>query len=429
MESYNGRRRVISITITIGIILMLIFSGPSSAVTAKLLMDGLDGTEVGETGFFYFNVTIGGNERIPITDFSIDGLPDINGSPDGRLVFGTGDVGTAVGETATRGNYIIELVKIHGWVGGENCGYGYGYGQGHGYGYGYDYGYGYGYESNYDCAPYLGYGYGYPFIDYGCSYGYGYDCDYGYGYGYDCGYGYGYGYGYESPDSRYTELAYRITVNTTGATVGTYDAVGTVNTGASGKPHFATSTTSFTLVGTSSPIVTNASASRDTILNDNGRPRSPGTNVAVLSANVTDDGSGVSSVTINLTPIGGSAAQPMACVGDDRWEVTTNAVRGVNLTNQLVISATDNAGNCNDSVAIALTVLRRGDVYRDNIIGVDDAFYVLDYLGDPDAVIEPPSVLVGDVVDRYGHPEGDGVVDMIDALYLMECTIGAKDAP
>lgn len=411
MESYNGRRRVISITITIGIILMLIFSGPSSAVTAKLLMDGLDGTEVGGTGFFYFNVTIGGNERIPIADFSIDGLPDINGSPEGRLVFGHGDVGTAVGDTATSGNYLIELVKIHGWVGGENCGYGYGDGLGYGYGYGY------GYESNYDYAPYIGYGYGYPFIDYGCSYGYGYD------------YGYGYGYGYESPDSRYTELAYRITVDTTGATVGTYDAVGMVNTGASGKPHFTTSMTSFTLVGTSSPIVTNASASRDTILNDNGRPRSPGTNVAVLSANVTDKGSGVLSVTINLTPIGGSAAQPMACVGDDRWEVSTNAVMGVNLTNQLVISATDNAGNCNDSVAIALTVLRRGDVYRDNIIGVDDAFYILDYLDDPDAAIEPPSVLVGDVVDRYGHPEGDGVVDMIDGLYLMECTIGAKDAP
>ncbi|MEA1865176.1 MAG: hypothetical protein U9N46_08285 [Euryarchaeota archaeon] len=417
MELYNGRRRVISITITIGIILMLIFSGPSSAVTAKLLMDGLDGTEVGETGFFYFNVTIGGNERIPIADFSIDGLPDINGSPEGRLVFGPGDVGTAVGDTATSGNYLIELVKIHGWVGGENCGYGYDDGLGYGYGYGY------GYESNYDYAPYIGYGYGYPFIDYGCSYGYGYD--YGYGYGYD----YGYGYGYESQDSRYTELAYRITVDTTGATVGTYDAVGMVNTGASGKPHFTTSTTSFTLVGTSSPIVTNASASRDTILNDNGRPRSPGTNVAVLGVDVTDKGSGVSSVTINLTPIGGSAAQPMACVGDDRWEVTTNAVMGVNLTNQLVISATDNAGNCNDSVAIALTVLRRGDVYRDNIIGVDDAFYILDYLDDPDAVIEPPSVLVGDVVDRYGHPEGDGVVDMIDGLYLMECTIGAKDAP
>jgi len=401
---------------------MLIFSGPSSAVTAKLLMDGLDGTEVGDTGFFYFNVTIGGNERIPIADFSIAGLPDINGSPDGRLVFSLGDVGTAVGDAATSGNYLIELVAIHGWVGGENCGYGYEYG--------YDYGYGYGYESNYNYAPYLGYGYGYPFIDYGCSYGYGYDYgyEYGYDYGYGYGYDYGYGYGYESPDSQYTKLAYKITVNTTGATVGTYNAVGNINTGASGKPHFATSATSFTLVGTSPPIVANASASRDTILNDNGRPRAPGTNVAVLSANVTDD-SGVSSVTINLTHIGGSAAQPMACVGDDRWEVTTNAVMGVNLTNQLVISATDNAGNCNDSVAITLTVLRRGDVYRDNIIGVDDAFYVLDYLDDPDAAIEPPSVLVGDVVDRYGHPEGDGVVDMIDALYLMECTIGAKDAP
>jgi hypothetical protein len=37
------------------------------------------------------------------------------------------------------------------------------------------------------------------------------------------------------------------------------------------------------------PIVSNPSATPDTILNDNGRPRIPGTNISQLSVTVTDD--------------------------------------------------------------------------------------------------------------------------------------------
>ena len=64
----------------------------------------------------------------------------------------------------------------------------------------------------------------------------------------------------------------------------------------------------------------------------------------------------------------------------DIWTVTVNASAGINLTHQLTINATDNKGNFNDSVSITLTVLRRGDVYRDNVIDSNDVIYIARYL-------------------------------------------------
>ena len=53
-------KHTIGVVVTLGIILMLIFAGPSSAVTVNLAMDGMQNKQVGQTGFFYFNVTIEG---------------------------------------------------------------------------------------------------------------------------------------------------------------------------------------------------------------------------------------------------------------------------------------------------------------------------------------------------------------------------------
>jgi len=206
MRELQGKRRILNVIITLGIILMLIFSGPSSAVTVRLSMDGLDNKEVGQPGFFYFNVTIGGDERIPIANFTITGLPDISGSSGGTLLFNLSDIGTTEGNTTTKGNYVIELFAIYGWTSGST-------------------GYGYGYSSNEQTAPYEGTGYGYDFT------------------------GEGYGYGTWNPSAdQYTKLSYKITVNTTGVTPGTYNVAGNVNTGQpSVLPAFTSSVTSFTL--------------------------------------------------------------------------------------------------------------------------------------------------------------------------------------
>jgi hypothetical protein len=179
------------------------------------------------------------------------------------------------------------------------------------------------------------------------------------------------------------------------------------------------------------PLVTNASASRDTILNDNGRARAPGTNVTVLNVTVTDSGSGVANVTINLSSIGGSPVQPMEQIPETNiWTVTMNATAGINLTHQLTINATDNDGNYNDTVAIQLTVLRRGDVCRDDTIDHKDVMYIARYLAglEPESS-NPPTVLVGDVVGIAGDPEGDGVVNLMDALYIARYGAGLEIKP
>jgi hypothetical protein len=120
MVEQQDKRHILGVATTLCIILMLIFAGPSSAVMVQLSIDGLDNKQVGQSGFFYFNVTIGGNERVPITNFTITGLPAINGSPGGILLFNLSDTGTTAGGNATKGNYEIELVAIHGWTGGTD---------------------------------------------------------------------------------------------------------------------------------------------------------------------------------------------------------------------------------------------------------------------------------------------------------------------
>ena len=176
------------------------------------------------------------------------------------------------------------------------------------------------------------------------------------------------------------------------------------------------------------PLVTNASASRDTILNDNGRPRAPETNVTVLNVTVNDGESGVSDVSIDLSPIGGSQVQPMEQItGTDIWSVATNAVSGINRTHQLTINATDHAGNYNDSVSVELTVLRRGDVCRDNIIDMNDVMRISGCITGIDP--NPPNPLVGDVVGTSGTPEGDGIVDLMDALYIARSEAGLESEP
>ena len=205
MKQSQNKSRIISVVITMLVILMLIISEPAGAVTVKVDTTNMP-TTVGDTGYFYFNVTIGGNETIPITNFIIEGLPHIDGSSDGNLVFKASDVGTEVGDNLPKDNYNIKLVEKHGWKVSDNSTFGY--------------------FENRDAKPHIGYGYeGHSFV----------------------GYGYGYGYGLSDPgETEYTKLSYKITIDSTDATAGTYDVTGKINTGYDTKS-FSSSSTSFVL--------------------------------------------------------------------------------------------------------------------------------------------------------------------------------------
>jgi len=170
------------------------------------------------------------------------------------------------------------------------------------------------------------------------------------------------------------------------------------------------------------PIIRGQIATPDVILNDNGRPRIPGTNVAVLNATVLNGGSGVMTVTIDLSSIGGSNARVMERIdGTDIWTVSTNAVDGINQTHELVVTATDKANNTNTSV-IELTVLLRGDIVRDGNLNSADALYIAKYLVGKESM---PSLLVGDMSPDIG----DGDITSADALYLAKYLAGKEIAP
>ena len=82
---------------------------------------------------------------------------------------------------------------------------------------------------------------------------------------------------------------------------------------------------------------------------------------------VTEEGGDVVSVIIDLSSICRSHVQPMERItGTDVQTVTTNA--------------TDNEGNYNNTVAVELTVPKRGDVCRDNVIDSNDVMYIARYL-------------------------------------------------
>jgi len=178
----------------------------------------------------------------------------------------------------------------------------------------------------------------------------------------------------------------------------------------------------FSIIDKEPPVITDAIATSDVILNDNGRPRVPGTNVTVLNATVLDSESGVVNVTIDLSPIGGSDDQVMdRIVGTDVWTVATTATDGINLTHELVVTATDGADNTNTSV-IELTVLLRGDVVRDGDLNSADSLYIAKYLVGKEPM---PSLLVSDM----SPAQGDGKITSADALYLAKYLVGNEAAP
>jgi subtilisin family serine protease len=104
---------------------------------------------------------------------------------------------------------------------------------------------------------------------------------------------------------------------------------------------------SFTVDG-DAPIVTSPNATPATVESD-------GIDTTNLSVSANDSFSGINSVSINLSTIGGSPIAAMTN-SSDTYYIITNATGAGNGTYYLPIKATDNAGNSNTSVNITLFV-------------------------------------------------------------------------
>ena len=207
--NFEDKKWLISTFVTSILVLALALSGPAGAVLVEI--EELTGTHtIGESIEFFINATIGGNERIPISNITIEGLPDMSGSLGGILVFNVSDFSN-VSDTITKGNYEIELVTRDGWIGGTG---------GDGYGY------------NNDSSPYFGYGTKYHFD--------------------------GYGYGYNNSSTAYfTNIRYKITMTTTGASADVYDSIKvSIYTGDTVHEAFVSDTASITLTVTPTPTPT-----------------------------------------------------------------------------------------------------------------------------------------------------------------------------
>ena len=89
------------------------------------------------------------------------------------------------------------------------------------------------------------------------------------------------------------------------------------------------------------------------------------------------DPDGIDSVTIDLSPIGGSYAQPMTKTGSNTWSVKVSAPSGTPVgTYQFLVTAKDKFYNPEyEKMDMSLA-----DVNGDGIISEDDSIYLINYL-------------------------------------------------
>jgi len=188
--------KYLSVATTVAIVLMLVLSGPATAVQMGL---DIDNTTPAQGEEITFNVRTDITEKdkyVPMQNFSLLLYKDnkvvhnVVFAPDGTILSGIPGVTISPIEIPSASDY------------------------GYGYGYGYDYGNGYGY---------------------------------GYGYGYNFGYGYGYA-GNNGAGGSTRTYVYNITLNTTSLDVGDYSAIVMLNTGNDVKPSFSSTSIEFSIV-------------------------------------------------------------------------------------------------------------------------------------------------------------------------------------
>jgi hypothetical protein len=168
---------------------------------------------------------------------------------------------------------------------------------------------------------------------------------------------------------------------------------------------------------TEPPEVTNPVADPSAIPEDTDNEPLWG-ELANLSVTVTD-ASAITSVTLDLSAVGGSGTQPMTRIGaSDQWYVVTNASVGsavwggsAYVPRLLQVTATDEHGYSNTSVsiAIALLVMKNGDVDESGVVNLEDAIYLANY-----ALLVPGF----DLVPGVAEVDGIDLVNLEDAIYL-----------
>jgi hypothetical protein len=162
-----------------------------------------------------------------------------------------------------------------------------------------------------------------------------------------------------------------------------------------------------TAVDDEAPAVTNANATPSSIVAD-------GVETTQLSATVID-GCGVDTVTVDLSDIGGDAAQAMSCVGTtDVYSVTVTAAEGTAGAHCLYVNASDVFGKCNTSVCIALEVTAAGLPQTGDMDGNGDVDF-------GDAVYLARHVIFGEALyplHADGNVDSINDVDFGDAVYL-----------
>ena len=176
-----------------------------------------------------------------------------------------------------------------------------------------------------------------------------------------------------------------------------------------------------TAVDDEAPAVTDANANPASIVN--------GTDTTQLNVTVIDGcRCTVGNVTVNLSAIGGDAAQEMTLIeGTDVYYVITNATEGTALgAYDLYVNASDVFGNCNTSVCIALDVIedglpKDGDMDGSGDVDFDDALYLARH-----TIFGSSSY----PLHADGNVDSINGVDFDDALYLARYTIfGSSSYP
>jgi hypothetical protein len=170
-----------------------------------------------------------------------------------------------------------------------------------------------------------------------------------------------------------------------------------------------------TAVDNEAPAVTDANANPTSIVN--------GTDTTQLNVTVIDGcRCTVGNVTVNLSAIGGDAAQVMTRIGDtDVYTVTTNATEGTALgAYDLQVNASDIFGKCNTSVYIALEVTtpglpKTGDINGNDAVTLADAIYLAKHV----AGMSGYETLYAD-----GDINGNDAVTLADAIYLAKHVAG-----